>query len=44
MEFMTMQAKGRVPVTVLKTTSNIDGSNYQQLIDEAKAAYKAGCA
>ncbi len=42
MEIKTTEIKGRVPVTVLRTTGNIDGSNYQQLIDEAKAAYHAG--
>ena len=42
MKITTTRVEGRVPVTVLKTTGSIDGSNYRLLIDEAKAACQAG--
>jgi anti-anti-sigma factor len=42
MEITTTQVEGRVPVTILKPSGSIDGSNYQILIDEAKAVCKAG--
>ena len=35
-----MQAK--VPVTVLSIDGNLDGSNYQQLIDKAGELYRSG--
>jgi anti-anti-sigma regulatory factor len=42
MDIIISQAKGRVPVTVIKTQGNVDGSNYEQLIDMAKAEIDAG--
>jgi anti-anti-sigma regulatory factor len=34
--------QGRVPVTVLQLTGQLDGSNYLQLIEEGKRAYLSG--
>jgi anti-anti-sigma factor len=36
------QKQGRVPVTVLHLTGKLDGSNYQQLVDEARKVYNDG--
>jgi len=36
------QKQGRVPVTVLELVGKLDGSNYKQLLDEAKKAYLNG--
>ena len=36
------QIQGRVHVTVLQLAGKLDGSNYMQLIDEAKRAYSNG--
>jgi len=38
----TTQKQGRSPVTVLQLAGKLDGSNYMQLIDEAKKAYLNG--
>jgi anti-anti-sigma factor len=42
MEITVSQAQGRVSVTILKTKGQIDGSNYEELIDKAKIAIDAG--
>lgn len=34
--------QGRVPVTVLILEGNLDGSNYQQVIDNARSLYETG--
>jgi anti-anti-sigma regulatory factor len=34
--------EGRVPVTVLQVTGQLDGQNYQELIAKARDLYKAG--
>jgi anti-anti-sigma regulatory factor len=36
------QVQGGVPVTILATHGDLDGSNYQELIDAARQAYQAG--
>ena len=36
------QAQGRVPVTILGIHGDLDGSNYQTLIEKAKELYNAG--
>ena len=35
-------AKGNVPVTVIKIDGQLDGQNYQDLISKAQELYKAG--
>lgn len=42
MQTTTAQVQGRVPVTVLAPHGNIDGTTYQQLIDEAHNAIAGG--
>jgi anti-anti-sigma regulatory factor len=42
MDITVILAQGKVPVTVLKTHGNVDGSNYEQLIETAKDAISAG--
>jgi anti-anti-sigma regulatory factor len=42
MKINVSQKQGRVPVTVLHLDGKLDGSNYIQLIDEAKKAYLNG--
>jgi anti-anti-sigma regulatory factor len=34
--------QGRLPVTILQLTGQLDGSNYMQLIEEGKRAYLSG--
>ena len=34
--------KGRVPVTVVSLDGQLDGQNYQDVIDKARALYEAG--
>jgi anti-anti-sigma regulatory factor len=36
------QVQGRKPVAILGIHGDLDASNYQQVIDEAKKAYEAG--
>ena len=36
------QAQARVPVNILRVQGDVDGSNYQQLIERARALYQAG--
>ena len=38
----TFQQQGRVSVTVMQLIGKLDGSNYMQLIEEARQAYLAG--
>lgn len=42
MNLTIRQIQGSVPVTVLAIEGNLDGSNYQQVIDKAKELYQAG--
>jgi len=36
------QAEGRVPITILTLVGELDGSNYQQVIDTVAGLYEAG--
>jgi anti-anti-sigma regulatory factor len=42
MEIITTQKQGRLPVTVLQLIGKLDGSNYTQLVEEAKKLYTNG--
>jgi anti-anti-sigma regulatory factor len=42
MNITITQKQGRVPVTILELAGKLDGSNYQQLVDEAKKIYLNG--
>ena len=42
MTFSTQQAQGTVPVTILSIQGDLDGSNYQELIELAKNAQEEG--
>jgi anti-anti-sigma regulatory factor len=42
MNINSIQKQGRVPVTVFELVGKLDGSNYTQLIDEARQAYDNG--
>ena len=43
MEIESMQKLGQhLPVTVLQLSGKLDGSNYLQLVDEAKTTYRNG--
>jgi anti-anti-sigma factor len=42
MEITVSQAQGRVPVTILRVTGQLDGQNYQKLIARAREVYEAG--
>ncbi|MBZ0310628.1 MAG: STAS domain-containing protein [Anaerolineae bacterium] len=42
MEITIEQKQGQVPVTVMKLTGNLDGSNYQEVISKGKELYEAG--
>src|SRR5262245_5797458 len=42
MEITVTQMQGKVPVTIIKTSGPVDGSNYEQLIETAKIAIDAG--
>ncbi len=42
MNLMVEQAQGRVPVTIIGLTGDLDGSNYDQLITKAQDLYRAG--
>lgn len=42
MNLTVSQAQGNVPVTVIKLEGQLDGQNYQELINKAQELYKAG--
>ena len=42
MDISVVQKQGRVPVTVLQLVGKLDGSNYMQLIEQAKSTYRNG--
>lgn len=42
MNISISQVQGQVPVTVLKLEGQLDGQTYQDLINKAREAYKAG--
>jgi anti-anti-sigma regulatory factor len=42
MNISTSQVQGSVPVTVLKLVGQLDGQNYQELIQKAQELYKTG--
>ncbi len=42
MKISISQAQGRVPVTVIQLDGQMDGQNFQQLIDKAKELFDAG--
>jgi len=42
MNISVSQAKGRMPVTVLKLEGQLDGQTYQDLIGKAREAYASG--
>ena len=42
MEITCTQKQGRVPVTILQLDGKLDGSNYMQLVEEAKRNYGDG--
>jgi anti-anti-sigma regulatory factor len=44
MRFDVFTAKGEVPVTVIRPQGELDASNYQDLIEEAREACSAGAA
>jgi len=42
MNISVSQMQGKVPVTVVKLEGQLDGQTYQDLINKAREAYKAG--
>ena len=42
MNIIVSQEQGKVPVTVLKLDGQLDGQNYQDLINKARELYQAG--
>ena len=42
MNMSVSEAKGNVPVTVIKIDGQLDGQNYQELISKSQELYKAG--
>jgi anti-anti-sigma regulatory factor len=42
MNMSVSEAKGNVPVSVIKLDGQLDGQNYQELITKAQELYKAG--
>ena len=42
MNISISQVQGKVPVTVVKLEGQLDGQTYQNLINKAREAYKAG--
>ena len=42
MDITVSQAEGQVPVAIIRPKGMLDGSNYQELIDKAKAVNKDG--
>ncbi|MEP7137370.1 MAG: STAS domain-containing protein [Chloroflexota bacterium] len=42
MDISISQVQGQVPVTVVKVDGQLDGQTYQDLINKAREAYKAG--
>ncbi len=43
MNITSTQKQGRVPVTVLQLIGKLDGSNYMQLIEEARTRLSQRC-
>jgi anti-anti-sigma regulatory factor len=42
MNISISQVQGKIPVTVIKVDGQLDGQTYQDLINKAREAYKAG--
>jgi len=42
MNISISQVQGKVPVTIVKVDGQLDGQTYQDLINKAREAYKAG--
>jgi len=42
MNMTSEQIQARVPVTILRLQGDVDGSNFQQVIDRARELYQAG--
>ena len=42
MNITVSQEQGRVPVTVMRLEGQLDGQNFQELIEKARQAYDAG--
>lgn len=42
MDISVSQSQGNVPVSVIKLSGQLDGQNYQDLIEKAQALFKAG--
>ena len=42
MNISVSQVQGKIPVTVVKLSGQLDGQTYQDLINEGREAYKAG--
>jgi anti-anti-sigma factor len=42
MEITIEQVQGKVPVTILHVRGNVDGSNFNDLTEKARAAHEAG--
>jgi len=42
MNMTSEQAQARVPVTILRLSGDVDGSNYRAVIDQAKTLYQQG--
>jgi anti-anti-sigma regulatory factor len=42
MDIIATEIKGKVPVTILRLKGEVDASNYQLVIDQARQAYTAG--
>lgn len=42
MNITVSQAQGKVPVTVIKLDGELDGQNYQDLINKAREVYEGG--
>jgi anti-anti-sigma regulatory factor len=42
MNISVSQEQGRVPVTVMRLEGQLDGKNFQELIDKAREVYDAG--
>ena len=43
MEITSMQKQGQVPVTILQLDGKLDGSNYMELVEEAKETTPMAC-
>ncbi|HLE26879.1 MAG TPA: STAS domain-containing protein [Anaerolineales bacterium] len=42
MNMTSEQTQARVPVTILRLSGDVDGSNYRAVIDQAQALYRQG--